>query len=211
MKNIFTTAIISVLGSAGLYVLLNYKNWDETGQTVAPLFIFVLLGLAGGLLTFMYILPSLSQKMSESMYAAGGELEPDENSKAIAKILQGDYEGAITEYKIVAEDKPGDTHPIWEITKLYADRLEDPSSAISYLGSALHSGKWEDEGAAFLMNRLADLNIEHNNDFAAARMLLQRIVATMPESRYSNNATHRIKKLEEQEMQAKLAAKRQRS
>lgn len=208
MKNIFATAIISIFGSTGLYIFLNYKQWDETSQTVASLFMFVLLGLAGGLLTFMYILPALSQRLSESMYAAGGEIEPDENSRAIAKIMQGDYEGAIEEYKIVAADKPGDTHPVWEVAKLYADRLENPDSAISYLGGALLNGDWEQEGASFLINRLADLNIEHRSDYAAARTLLQRIVATMPETRYSANASNRMKKIEEEEARTRLAAQR---
>jgi tetratricopeptide (TPR) repeat protein len=208
MKNIFATAVISIFGSIGLYILLNYKNWSEASQTVAPLFMFLLLGIAGAMLTFMYILPTLSEKMSESMYAAGGEIEPDENSKAIAKIMQGDYEGAIEEYKIVAESKPGETHPVWEIAKLYAERLNDPDTAISFLGGALVNGAWQQEGSAFLINRLADLNVEHRHDYAAARSLLQRIVATMPDTRFSASASHRIKKLEDQEMQAKLAAQR---
>ncbi len=209
MKNIIAIALITVSGSIGLYIFLNYKEWDEATRTVAPLLMLLLLGLSGGILTFMYILPIIGEKFSEIMYAAGGKIEPDENSRAISKIMQGDYEGAIQEYQKLVEDKPGDVHPVWEIAKLHAERLDDPDSGIAYLEQTLRDGEWEQEGASFLMNRLADLNIEHRGDFDAARALLTQIVEIMPKTRFSANATHRIRQLEEEEVQAKLAAQRQ--
>ena len=102
-----------------------------------------------------------------------------------------------------------DVHPVWEIAKLHAERLDDPDSGIAYLEQTLRDGEWEQEGASFLMNRLADLNIEHRGDFDAARALLTQIVEIMPKTRFSANATHRIRQLEEEEVQAKLAAQRQ--
>jgi len=209
MKNIIALAIVSILGSIALFILFNYKSWDEGGQIASLFLMTICFGLAGGVLTFMYILPTIGDKISEQMLSGSGKVEPTENSKAIAKLMQGDYDGAISEFQKLADEKPGDTHPVMEISKIHADKLEDPDTGIAYLEGALEQGEWDEEGTSFLTNRLADLNIEHNGDYDTARSLLQQIVEALPGTRYSANATHRLRKLEEEEMQAQLAAQRQ--
>jgi len=207
-KNIVAITVVVILSGIGLYIWLNYKSWDDSSQAVAPFLLFILLGIAGGILAFMYLLPAIGDAMSGSLYSSGEQITQNENNRAIAKMAQGDYEGAIDEYSKLSEENPEDTHPIWEISRIRLDKLEDPEGAIKNLEAALEDKEWDQEGAAFLMNRLADLHVQTAGDYEGARTLMHQIAEVMPQTRYSANATHRIRELEEEEVKANLEARR---
>lgn len=152
--------------------------------------------IVGGFLFVTYVLPFIGDVIGSSLYSSGEEVTPDPFMKANSKIAQGDYEGAIAEYREAAREEPTNRRPVAEITNLYLDRLRNPEAAVRNIEEALENRQWEEEDHAFFLFRLVDIYQEHlgNQDHAIA--LLQQVLRDFPDTRHSANATHRLRKID---------------
>ena len=116
----------------------------------------------------------------------------------MAKIAQGDYEGAIEEYKKASLRRPpDDTHALSEIIgpSLYCDKLHDHDAAELFMEDALQK-EWPPEQGVFLASRLVDIYWTHKHDAARARHVLTQIAETMPDTKYAANAVHRMHEID---------------
>jgi tetratricopeptide (TPR) repeat protein len=157
------------------------------------------IGGVGGLLAVKYLLPWIGDAFGEAMFSSGEKIEQDDMMKAAACISQGNYEGAIGHYEKMLEEKPEDPFPVAEIAKLQAERLHDPQAALNTLSGHLQSRDWPVDDAAFLMFRIAEVNMSQLHDYGQARDMLEQVIGNFPGTRHSANAYHKISEIEQLE------------
>jgi tetratricopeptide (TPR) repeat protein len=111
---------------------------------------------------------------------------------ARAKVAQGDWEGAVEAFRLAAAAEPLNRLPWVEIAKIQIDHLEDPNSAIQTLRTAIEGQEWEENDAAYLMFRLAEIYDTELSDRTSAATTLQQVMEQFPETRHSANARHKL-------------------
>jgi len=82
-----------------------------------------------------------------------------------------------------------------EAVHLYCDRLHDYTAAASALETALQEELPVDE-SAFICNRLVDVYWIYQHDARSARRLLIQIAESMPNTKHSANALHRLQQID---------------
>ena len=183
----------------GVVVLLLMAAWQvvkEADDGMKFLF-FICVGVGGGLWAVKVFIPWVGEALGTFFYSSGEEVRMDESMRAVAKVAQGDYEGAIAEYEKLAKSKPEDPHPVAEMAKIHSERLGDPEAAVALLSRHLQDRKWAEDDAAFLMFRLAELHSEKRRDHDAARVVLEQVIAQFPNTRHSANAHHRLNEVDQ--------------
>lgn len=126
---------------------------------------FLSAGLVG-IIFVTQVLPILAQKMTHAVYDSGEEVEQDPFHDARVLMAQGEWEGAIEGFRAAAEQDPLNRMPYVEIAKIQKFNLEDPLAAITTLREAVEGQEWEQNDAAFMMFRLAEL---YDEDAGPAR------------------------------------------
>ena len=197
------------IGSLAFLVLLvigiaKEKNLPDDSQN--PLYLVLLYILAAvivGILVVTWALPALGDKVSEAMIGSGEEAEETPTSKAVALMVAGDYEGAISEYARLSMANPEDRHPVVEMARLYHDKLDDPESAIQTLATALGSRSWKADDETFLTIRLADWLMEDRKDFAGARERLEHLQRKHAGEAPSFQAATKLREVDEAEYRAR--------
>lgn len=190
-----------------LWVASHWKNWGDTAEGVGTagvvykLLSCLVIAVIVGIYFVVVILPKLGDAVGTVMYSSGEEVAPDESMKAAAKMAQGDYQGAITEYQKMLQEKPDDPFPVSEIAKIRAEKLDDPSGAVTFLQGHLEAREWTEDNAAFLMFRISDIHVAQE-DFEAAKDILEQVVGNFPGTRHSANAKHKINELEQAQFRA---------
>jgi tetratricopeptide (TPR) repeat protein len=152
---------------------------------------FMSAGLVG-ILFVTTLLPAIAQKMTHAVYDSGEEVERDPFHDARVLMAQGEWEGAIAAFRTAAEQDPLNRMPYVEIAKIQKFNLEDPHAAIATLREAVEGQEWEQNDAAFLMFRLAELYDEDVGDRAAAVALMEQVIEQFPETRHSANARTKL-------------------
>jgi len=187
-----------VSGEIGAEVASEGKSAaDEATDLITKrLLLFMAGGIAAGVLMLIFVIPWLGDAAGTFFYSSEEEMEPEASGLAIAKVAQGDYEGAITEYRKLMEDNPTDRFPVIEIAKIYLDRLGDPDGAVDFLEESLDDREWPVDDAAFLMFRTVDIEFTNRNNPIRARELLSLIVENFEGSRHAANAQHRIEEID---------------
>ncbi len=190
----------------GLVVLLLLAVWQfvKEADDGIKLAFFLFIGIGGGLWAIKVFIPWVGESLGTFFYSSGEEIQMDDSMRAAAKVAQGDYEGAITEYEKLARAHPEDPHPVAEIAKIHSDRFHDHNTAITVLRTHLQSREWQIDDAAFLMFRIAEIQADKLQDYDAARSMLEEVIANFPNTRHSANAHHRINEVDQ--MKFKLAA-----
>jgi tetratricopeptide (TPR) repeat protein len=183
----------------GLVVLALKGAWHFVQQADdgVKLIFFILVGAGGGFWAIKVFIPWVGDALGTFFYSSGEEIQVDESMRAVAKVAQGDYEGAIEEYEKLTRTRPEDPHPVAEIAKIHCDRFHDPLTAIQVLQRHLESREWPVDDAAFLMFRLAEIHSEKRQDYDAARAVLEEVVANFPNTRHSANAHHRLNEVDQ--------------
>ena len=82
--------------------------------------------------------------------------------------------------------------PYVEIAKIQKVYLEDPLAAIETLREAIEGHEWEENDAAFLMFRLAEIYDEDANDREAAVAIFEQVMEQFPGTRHSANARTKL-------------------
>jgi tetratricopeptide (TPR) repeat protein len=210
-RNIINYCALGLFILLVLFVVTHWSKWgaedNSSAGVVYKLLSCLVIAIIGGFYVVGVILPKMGDAVGTMMYSSGEEVTADESMRAAAKMAQGDYEGAIAEYKKMAQEKPDDPFPISEIAKIHAEKLEDPGAALTFLQGHLEAREWTEEHAAFLMFRIADIHVQQR-DYDAAKDILEQVVGNFPGTRHSANAKHKINELEQaqfKELQARRA------
>lgn len=207
-RTLIKICVTALMALAVLYVIGHWQKWSQpimgpdgeelpnNAAVINKLLACLGLAIVGGIFFVLVILPKFGDAVSTMMTGSGEEVRADESSRAAAKLAQGDYEGAIEEYQKVIKEKPDDPHPVSEIAKIQAEKLESPAAALTFLKEHLEDREWSEENAAFLMFRMADI-YQDTRDFDSAKEILTQVAGTFPNTRHSANARHKINELEQ--------------
>ena len=174
---------------------MNDTGLAEGAKVLVRGIIFLAVGIYAAFMFITYVLPNLVHRATQEMYGSGEEVETDPMHDARALFAQGDYEGAIGAYHVVAKSHPDDRFPWLEMAKIHNDNLEDPDAAIAVLKEGLESQEWTVNNAAFFLFRIAELYEKEKEDRDTTVQLLHQIVELFPETRHSANATHRLREM----------------
>ena len=196
------TSLIIRLCIIGLVILLMMIAWDKLKDAnPGLLFIgFIALGSIAGVLGVKYLIPWIGDAVGTFIYSSGEEVQMEGSMKAVAKMAQGDYEGAIEEYEEMLRNEPDKPFPIGEMARIYAEKLKDPQKALAVLQKHLNSHAWPEDDSAFLMFRMVDIQVEALGDLEGARERLQQIIGAFPNTRHSANAHHKMNEVEQQQL-----------
>lgn len=151
--------------------------------------------LSAGLVGIVFvteILPIIAQKMTHAVYDSGEEVEQDPFHDARVLMAQGEWEGAIEAFRTAAEQDPLNRMPYVEIAKIQKFHMEDPMAAIATLREAIEGQEWQENDAAFLMFRLAELYDEDGENRESAVAIMEQVIEQFPESRHSANARTKL-------------------
>ncbi|MEM7386727.1 MAG: hypothetical protein AAF514_17455 [Verrucomicrobiota bacterium] len=167
-------------------------------ENIPTLFIlYSAASVIGAALFATVILPKLGDAASTAVFSSGEKVEEDPYAKAHIRIAQGEYVSAINTFQdIFANQEELERRPIVEIAKLQLEKLEDPEAAAHTLKHALTQRDWEEEDAAFLLGRQAEIVADHLNDKDRSIEILKEIIERFPDTRYSANATHKLKEID---------------
>lgn len=145
-----------------------------------------------GVVFVVYVLPMLAHRATQSVYDSTEDIGVDAMGDARSKLAQGDYDGAITAFYEAAHQNPMNRLPYVEIAKIQLTQQENPDAAIATLTQAIEGQAWEENDAAFLMFRLAEIYHDDKQDIPAANAVMQQVIDQFPATRHSANATHKM-------------------
>lgn len=152
---------------------------------------FLTAGLVG-IIFVVDVLPAIAHKFTHAVYDSAEMVEFDVMHDARAKMAQGDYEGAIAAFRDAAAAEPLNRLPYVEIAKIQRDHLGDPVGAAATVREAVEGQAWEQNDAAFLMFRLAEIHQENLSDEPTAILIMQQVIDQFPETRHSANARAKL-------------------
>lgn len=151
--------------------------------------------LSAGLIGIVFVttvLPILADKFTRAVYESGEEVERDVFHHARVLMAQGEWEGAIHAFRLGAAEDPLNRMPYLEIAKIQKVHMEDPLAAIATLREAIEGQEWEENDAAFLMFRLAELYDEDAGDREAAVAIFEQVMEQFSGTRHSANARTKL-------------------
>ena len=152
---------------------------------------FLSAGLVG-IVFVTWLLPIFAHKLTHAVYDSSEEVEADPFHDARVLMAQGEWDGAIASFKLAAEQDPMNRMPWVEIAKIQKTNLEDPAAAVATLREAIQGQEWEQNDAAFLMFRLAEIYDENMEDRNSAAAILSQVMEQFPETRHSANARSKM-------------------
>ncbi len=155
----------------------------------------VLVGGAASILVVTVLMPAVGDTIGNFFFSPNQRIEKNPHGDAMAAIARGDYEAAVQGYLKAFEDDPHDTHALSEMAKIECEQLGDPAAAADLLEQALER-EWTPEDAAFLTSRLAEIYWKFQHNARDARALLMQIIETMPDTKNSANAQHKLQEIE---------------
>ncbi len=168
-------------------------NMSHFGKSLGYfLGIFVLVVVGAGVAAAS-LLPAVGE-WAGSLFNPSTPPEKTPYSEAMAKYVQGDYEGAIAKYHALLEDDPLDSRALTEIARIYADKLENPAAAAEFLESALESERPLEQTGTLVM-KLADLYVTLG-DTERASFILNQLIQSAPESPQATAASHKLREVE---------------
>ncbi len=162
----------------------------KTGSGI--LLAFLTAGLVG-IVFVIHVLPMMAHRVTHAVYDSAEEVEKDPMHDGRAKVAQGDWEGAIVAFRQAAAEQPLNRLPWVEIAKIQLDQLEDIPAAVQTLRTAIEGQEWEENDAAFLMFRLAEVYETRVGDHNSAATIMNQVIDQFPESRHSANARHKLR------------------
>ncbi|WP_035609678.1 tetratricopeptide repeat protein [Haloferula sp. BvORR071] len=162
----------------------------KTGSGI--LLAFMTAGLVG-IVFVIHVLPAIAHRFTHAVYDSGEEVEKDPMHDGRAKVAQGDWEGAIEAFRQAAIAQPLNRLPWVEIAKIQLDHLEDAPAAVQTLRTAIEGQEWEENDAAYLMFRVAEIYETELSDHNSAAVIMNQVIEQFPESRHSANARHKLR------------------
>jgi len=170
------------------------SNVAHFGKSLGYLITVFVLVLMGAGVAAASLLPALGE-WAGSIFNPSTPPEKTPYSEAMAKYVQGDYEGAIEKYHALLEQDPLDTRALTEIARIYSDKLENPAAAAQFLESALESDRPLEQTAALVM-KLSDIYAINMEDPGRAMFVLNQLIQNAPESTQASVASRRLREIE---------------
>ena len=155
----------------------------------------VLVGGVAGILVVTVVMPAVGDAIGNLFFSPNQQIEKNPHADAMSAIARGDYEAAVQGYLKAFEADPHDTLALSEMAKIECEQLGNPEAAADVLEQAL-GREWTPEDAAFLTSRLADVYWKYQHNARDARSLLMQIIETMPDTKNSANAQHKLQEIE---------------
>lgn len=153
---------------------------------------FLSAGLVG-IIFVIHVLPAIAHRFTHAVYDSAEMVEKDPMHDARAKVAQGDWDGAIEAFRAAAAADPLNRLPYVEISKIQLEQLEDAPAAVDTLRHAIQDQEWQENDAAYLMFRLAEIYDTNMEDRMSAGTIMQQVIEQFPESRHSANARHKLR------------------
>ncbi|MCW1883869.1 tetratricopeptide repeat protein [Luteolibacter flavescens] len=167
------------------------RSAENDRTMMGVLLAFMSTGLIG-IVVVGHVLPMLAHRVTHAVYDSGEEVEADPMHDARSKVAQGDWEGAIECFRQAAAAEPLNRLPWVEISKIQLEQLEDPHAAVQTLRHAIEDQEWQENDAAYLMFRLAEVYDTKLGDRGSAATTMQQVMEQFPETRHSANARHKL-------------------
>jgi tetratricopeptide (TPR) repeat protein len=155
---------------------------------------FFLDGIGIAVIAAVVVVPAIGRSVGELFFNPGEEVAHDAHADAIAKLAQGDFEGAIEDYEAIFAKDPSDTLALSEIARICCRDLGDTPRAATVIEKALETD-WPEEQGSFLANRLADIYLLQD-DPLRARTVIMQIAEKMEGTRFAANARHRLNEID---------------
>lgn len=188
--------IIVLLADVQVQMKLQAVAKEPDYSKIIVLFVAILAAAIGiGTMFALSVLPAAADKIGGFLFNPDEEIERPPHTDAMAKMAQGDYQGAINDYQRAYEKDPYDTLALSEIAHVYCDKLKDCGSAATVLETAL-AREWPPEESGFLGARLADIYWTYQGDAVRAREVLIQIAENLPNSKHAANAQHKLREIE---------------
>lgn len=168
------------------------QNADATNKFTGLLLGFLTAGFVG-VLFVTTILPAFVDRATTAVFESNEQVGDDPMREARSQLAQGEYDAAIEAFQRAAAAEPMNRVPYIEIAKVQLQNQENPDAAIATLTSAIEGQSWEENDAAFLMFRLAEIYKDNKNDIANASAVMQQVVEQFPATRHSANAQHKMR------------------
>ena len=194
LRKIIHAIVFVAIASLVISVLVN-NDPDDASKQAAQLPALLIAALYIGFMFVMYLLPAITNKATNAVLASNETVARAPIQYAQAAYARGEYIEAISLYRAIAVDEPDNRLPWVEIAKIQNDQLEDPEVAINTLKTALEDKEWPADDAAFFMGRIAEIYLEQLDDKETCSAILEQIIATFPDSKYSASAHHRLNEL----------------
>ena len=156
-------------------VKMGDNRMDEAAGMVKVGIPLLLSVIYGGILTVIYVLPVLVDKVGEEIMGSSAEVDDDPLDEAREAVANEEYPEAIAVYR-----------RYW---------LENPEVAVSTLEEGLDDHEWPEDDAAFLIFRIAEIYEEDLDDREKVVKTLQRAVEELKGSRHAGNAAHKLKEM----------------
>lgn len=176
------------------------KSRAETAEGMVRVAVPVLLiGIYGGILAVIYGLPVVVEKVTEGVLGSTAKVDRDPMNDARELVEDEEYTEAITAYYQIWLKNRENRRPLVEIAKIQRSDLESPMLAVTTLEEGLEDHEWEEDDAAFLMFRLAEIFEEDLEDREKVREIMQRVVDELPGTRHAANAAQKLSEMDEED------------
>lgn len=149
----------------------------------------------GGVLTVIYILPVVVDKVGEEMMGSTAEVDDDPLAEARLAVQEEDYPEAIAVYRKFWMENRDHRQSLVEIAKIQRVHLKNPEVAVNTLEEGLASFEWEEDDAAFLLFRMVEIYEEDLDDREKVVATLKRVVQELEGSRHAGNAAHKLREM----------------
>lgn len=157
-----------------------------------PLLISV---IYGGILTVIYVLPVLVDRVGEELMGSSAEVDEDPLDEAREAVADEEYPEAIAVYRKFWLENKDDRRPLVEISKIQRVHLENPAVAVSTLEEGLDDHEWPEDDAAFLLFRIIEIYEDDLKDRDKVIATLERVVEDLKGTRHAGNAAHKLKEM----------------
>lgn len=132
----------------------------------------------------------------------GGNVEADPvpfYAVAEAKRKRGHYDASITEVRNQLAKFPNDMKGHLMLAELFAEHKDDVDGAIELLEQFYSDNELGAINGAYLLNRLADIQLKFKKDPDQARKYVQRIHSEFPDTDQADKALQRIAHLQDED------------
>jgi tetratricopeptide (TPR) repeat protein len=124
-------------------------------------------------------------------------------SVAEARVREGKYAEALIEFDKVLQQYPNDTTGHVRIAEILCRHFQRYDAAARQIRLAMENQTKPDTWV-FLSNRLADIQVEHQLDYAGARDTMQQVILKYPGSSYAEKARARVMAINEKQLHANV-------
>ena len=158
------------------------------------LFLAIIILVFIAALTCYPLAGAISGGLINKLYAPDKGKTKKDYSRAKWLATQGQFEEAISEFRLALEEEPEDLGLRLEIADIYSREMKDFRRAISELQVCL-TLPISTAQAASVLNRIADIYETNLGDTEAAIATLSKIIRNWPRTKFAQRAEQRVESL----------------